>query len=361
MKTGPTVKASSAGGAAVVPGVAGFQPGDAEAWDAYVASHPHGTIFHTLRWRDAIRATFKHKDRYLVARRDGQICGVLPLVEVSSWMFGTSLVSVPFGVYGGLLVDDDEASCVLIDHARGVAETLGAKYVELRHLHPVDHGLPGTHLYHTFIEPVPDTVEGCLTRIPRKARAEVRKAIKRGDLVAEFDTCQIPELYRLFSINKRKLGSPIFPSSLFWHMKNQFGDDAHILSIKHEGRVLAAVMSFIHRGTVMPYYSGTLPGAERLSASNFMYHHLMEWACERDLEAFDFGRSREGTGAFAFKKHQGFTPRQLSYDYILNTAPEVPELNPSNPKYELAKNVFRKMPLWMAQKIGSWVVKRAPF
>ncbi len=111
----------------------------------------------------------------------------------------------------------------------------------------------------------------------------------------------------------------------------------------------------------MPYYSGALPGAERHRASNYMYFRLMEWAQERGLKYFDFGRSRADTGSFSFKKHQGFEPTQLQYDYILNTADAIPSLNPSNPKYRLAKAVFSRLPIWLAQKVGSWLVKRAPF
>ncbi len=268
---------------------------------------------------------------------------------------------MPFGVYGGLLVDDEESARSLLAAAGELAERVKAKHVELRHLHaPVD-DLPRSNLYHTFIEDVPDTKEGCLLRIPRKGRAEVRKAIKQDVLSVDMDQLSISELYRLFSLNKRQLGSPIFPESLFWHMKNVLKDDACILTVRHEQKPIAAVMSFIYKDTIMPYYSGTEPGTEYLRANNFMYYELMCEASERGLKRFDFGRSREGTGAFSFKKHQGFDPIGLSYDYILMNENDLPSLNPSNPRYKLAKKAFRRMPLWMARKLGSWLVKRAPF
>ena len=343
------------------PVVQGFLDSDAAEWDAYIDARPDGTVFHTLRWRDAIRSIFRHRDCYLLARRNGHVCGVLPLVEIRSLVFGRTLISVPFGVYGGIVADDVETGTLLVDHARELARTKQAKYVELRHLRSHDYGLPGSDLYYTFIADVPDSADGCLARIPRKARAEVRKALKRDDLVAEVDAIDIRELYRLFSINKRQLGSPIFPSSLFWHVQNLFDRECRILSVRHQGTLVAAVMSFIYKGTIMPYYSGTVVGAERYSASNFMYYKLMEWAAEHELDRFDFGRSRADTGAFRFKKHQGFEPTPLSYDYILGTETAVPSLNPGNPKYQIAKSVFRRLPLPVARKIGSWLAKRAPF
>lgn len=332
-----------------------------EAWEAYILENDDATLFHTLRWRDVIRRTFKHDDFYMVAKRGSEIVGCLPMFKVSSMFFGTTLVSVPFGVYGGLLVDDKEVAQKLIDEAQVVARDCGAKYVELRHLDSPIEGLAHTDLYFTFIDDIPEDYDGCLARIPRKARAEVRKALKDESLSFGFDDISLKDFHRLFSMNKRKLGSPLFPSSLFWHQKDILDKDESILTVRKDGEVVAAVMSFVFKDTIMPYYSGAIPGAERFRASNYMYFRLMEWASEQGLKKFDFGRSRVGTGAYSFKKHQGFEPTQLSYEYLLNTATEVPAMNPSNPKYRMAKKVFANMPLWMAQKVGSWLVKRAPF
>ncbi|MCA9323460.1 MAG: FemAB family PEP-CTERM system-associated protein [Planctomycetes bacterium] len=339
-----------------------FQDADAASWAAYVSAHPHGTLFHTLRWRDAIRGTFQHLDRYLVARKGAEICGILPLTKVSSVFFGTTMVSVPFGVYGGMLVDDEGTARALVDRARQLATECGAKYVEMRHLHaPID-DLPRTNLYFTFIADIPDSPEGCLQRIPRKARAEVRKSLADERLSFEEEGLELKDFHRLFSLNKRRLGSPLFPSSLFWHLRNQFQEDCRLHVVRAEGEVISAVMSFIHEGMIMPYYSGSVDDADtNFRASNFMYYKLMEWASDRGLKRFDFGRSREDTGAYRFKKHQGFEPFNLSYDYILAGDDEIPSLNPSNPKYRIAQKLFRNLPLFAAQKLGSWLVKRAPF
>jgi FemAB-related protein (PEP-CTERM system-associated) len=334
---------------------------DREAWSEYVTAHPDATLFHTLEWGEIIERTFSHEHHFLVARQGTRIRGVLPLTRVSSIFFGTTLISAPFGVYGGILCDDDVAAQALVSAARKLGEDQGAKYVELRHLVRPPIELPSNDLYCTFIEDVPADAEGCLARLPRKARAEVRKCLREDILVLEQETVGLDEFHRLFSLNKRKLGSPLFPSSLFWHIRDVLGDRAPIHVVRHEGQMVAVVMSFIHGQTLMPYYSGAVPGAERMRANNFMYFKLMEWASEQGLGRFDFGRSRRDTGSFSFKKHQGFEPRPLSYDYILVGDDEIPSLNASNPKYELAKKVFARMPLWTAQKVGSWLVKRAPF
>ncbi len=339
-----------------------FESEDTDAWMGFVADTPEATLFHTLAWRDVLRATFRHEDRYLIARRGERITGILPLVIVRSMIFGTTIVSVPFGVYGGLVADDEASKSALMQRAAELGRASKADYVEFRQLHGADETLPTIDIYHTFIDDVPATKEECLARIPRKARAEVRKAVKNEDLAFGREDIELHEFHHLFSLNKRRLGSPLFPSSLFWHLRRQFGDQCVIHTVRHRGEIVAAVMSFVFKGTLMPYYSGSIEGADAsLRASNFMYFRLMEWAVEQGLERFDFGRSREGTGAFRFKKNQGFTPQRLSYQYQLIRAKDVPHLTPANPKYRMAQWMFRRLPLFAAQKLGSWLVKRAPF
>lgn len=329
-------------------------------WRSYVAKHPHATLFHELAWRDLLSSAFKHRMHYVLAEHRGAVVGVLPLVEVRSMFFGRSLVSVPFGVYGGILADDVDAATRLADHGRALGALCNAGYVELRQLHHPGLDLPGSDLYVTFLGDIPQGREACLERIPRKARAEVRKALKRDDLTIDLHSRDITEFHRLFGVNKRKLGSPIFPESLFWRVQEHLKDDCFILRVRRGGETVAAVLSFIHRKTIMPYYSGATETAQEVSANNLMYFALMEEAGRRGLEIFDFGRSRRDTGSYAFKRNQGFEPTSLPYQYLLAPGATVPSVNPDNPKYNLARELFRRLPSPMAAKLGSFVSKRMP-
>src|SRR5262245_38369321 len=88
--------------------------GDADraSWDAYVASHPAATGYHTWAWREVIARTFGHAAFYLVARSDErkEIAGVLPLVEIRSRLFGRTMTSLPFLNYGGIIADSEAAA-----------------------------------------------------------------------------------------------------------------------------------------------------------------------------------------------------------------------------------------------------------
>ncbi|HMS15547.1 MAG TPA: FemAB family PEP-CTERM system-associated protein, partial [Planctomycetota bacterium] len=297
-------------------------------WTRFVDAHPCGTIFHELIWRDVLQRTFGHRMVYLLAERAGEVVGVLPLVRIKSIFFGTSLVSVPFGVYGGLLTQDAVATQSLVAAAQAAQTAHGAGYVELRHLVPPDGvSLPTKDLYATFVCELPPSREDVLGRMPRKARAEARKAREKAGLTVDQGPLNLNEFHELFARNKRSLGSPVFPKSLFRNIQDILGDRCYTLTVRHEGRPLTSVMNFVRKGTLMAYYSGAAEDANRFSANNLMYVAVMEDGVDRGLTEFDFGRSRKATGAFEFKKNQGFEAKDLFYQYLLKPGDQLPEVN----------------------------------
>src|ERR1044071_822537 len=95
------------------------------AWDAFVATMPNGSFFHRAAWATVIEKAFGHRCHYTLAERDGAIVGVLPLAHVRTMLFGNTLVSTPFCVYGGPLAVDQETTAALEAHADALRGKLG--------------------------------------------------------------------------------------------------------------------------------------------------------------------------------------------------------------------------------------------
>ena len=53
----------------------------------------------------------------------------------------------------------------------------------------------------------------------------------------------------------------------------------------------------------------------------------------------------------------GFKPQALPYEYYLVKSPEVPDVNPLNPKYRLMVNTWSKLPLPVANAIGPFLAR----
>jgi FemAB-related protein (PEP-CTERM system-associated) len=324
---------------------------DEAAWDAFVETCPAATFFHRAGWRRVITRAFGHDCPYLLALRDGAIRGVLPLVHIRSRLFGDSLSSLPFAVYGGPAAADAAAQDALDTAAAALMDRLGVSCLEYRSRSPVrPDWAHRDDLYATFRRPLARDPDAILAQIPRKQRAVLRKALG-GSLSVTWpqDTAAF---YRLYATSLRNLGTPVFGRRYPDLLRAVFGGDCDIAVVSDQGQPLTAVMNFRFRGEVLPYYGGGLPAARSTGAYDLLYYAVMCRAAEQGLTGFDFGRSKAGTGAFAFKKNWGFQPQFLSYEYRLAPGAAIPEKNPLNPKYRLMIAAWKRLPLPVSTLIG---------
>ena len=331
--------------------------GDAAAWDAFVLALPEATFFHRFGWRRVIEQAFRHRTHFLLAENNGRIEGVLPLAEIKSRLFGHSLVSSPFCVYGGIAASTPEARTMLDARAVQLASELGVGHLEYRD-RDVSHDetWPGTDLYVTFRKEIDPDVEKNMLAIPRKQRAMVRKGIK-NELRSELEA-GVEGFFAVFSDNVHRHGTPALPKRYFALLREVFGDDCEVMLVRApDGQVVSGVLSFYFRDEILPYYAGDMEAARGLAANDFKYWELMRRACERGLKVFDYGRSKVGTGPYGFKRNWGFEPRPLHYRYKLINSTRVPENNPNNPKYRLFIEAWRRLPLPVANFLGPSIVR----
>ena len=328
----------------------------ATRWDVFVLSCPEATFFHRAGWQKIVTDVFHHDSYFLYAEQDGQIQGVLPLGHINSWLFGNSLTSLPFAVYGGVAALTSEAADALELEAQQIAKDLGVTHLELRNVQRRHTDWPLQDLYVTFRKEILAEEEANMLAIPRKQRAMVRKGIKNG-LVSEIDR-NADRFFDVFADNVHRHGTPAMPKRYFQALLTVFGPDCEVLTVTApDGRVLSSVLSFYFRDEVLPYYAGDFEAARDLAANDFKYWELMRRACARGLKVFDYGRSKQGTGPYAFKKNWGFEPTPLHYEYCLYTRDAIPQNNPTNAKYQLLIAAWRRMPIGLANWLGPFIVR----
>ncbi|MEP7207673.1 MAG: FemAB family XrtA/PEP-CTERM system-associated protein [Casimicrobiaceae bacterium] len=325
-------------------------------WDAFVMRCPEATFFHRAGWQHVIGSVFGHRTYFLCAERAGALQAVLPLAEVRSRLFGHSLVSLPFAVYGGIASVSEDATRALDEAAHALAKRLGVDHLELRNVAARHPDWPRQDLYCTFRKEILPDVDANMLAIPRKQRAMVRKGIK-NELRSVIDE-RCDRLFALYADNVRRHGTPALPKRYFGALQHAFGRDCEILTVvDRDGRPLSSVLTFYFRNEVLPYYAGDDVAARDLAANDFKYWELMRRACERGLTLFDYGRSKRGTGPFAFKKNWGFEPQPLHYEYRLYKRAEIPQHNPANPRYRAFIALWRHLPLPVANRLGPFIVK----
>lgn len=321
------------------------------------------TPFHSAAWGQAIEAATGHRWHLLVARdATGAMVGLLPLHHIRSRLFGSALVSAGFAVGGGIVADDDMTAAALADAAIDLARDCGVDSVELRGGCCPAGWQPINDSHLGFVRPLAADDEAELLAIPRKHRAEVRKAlghVEAGTLRVDVGKSAASRdgHFSAYATSVRNLGTPVFPRRLFDAVLDHFGADADIVTVRHGDAVVASVLSLYWGGAVMPYWGGGTMAARGLRANELMYFALMRHARERGITRFDFGRSKVGSGPAAYKKNWGFEPAPLGYARWSATG-EARDINPNSGKYQAMVRLWKQLPLPVANRLGPIIARQ---
>jgi FemAB-related protein (PEP-CTERM system-associated) len=336
---------------------------EAAQWNRYVERHPRGSLFHLSAWGEAIRAAYGYESAHLVAKRGGEIVGGLPLIDVRSPLLGRALISTAFSVGGGPLGENDDIIRSLGEAALREGEKRRAGYVEIRSDEVALCDWPRKEgKYANFTMTLPQNEEDHLRAIPKRRRAEIRKALaahKSGAL-----RCYVKNdpdrFYDLYARSLRRLGTPVFAKKYLRTLMDAFSDRIELSFVDYEGSPAAALLSFYCKDRVHPYYVGAASCARTARAHELLYWDLMRRAAARGILTFDFGRSKLGTGAYHFKKLWGVEAEPVVYRCRLVKARAAPDVSPTNPKFSIFADLWKRMPLAAANRLGPLLAPNFP-
>ena len=341
---------------------------DEQIWSQYLEAQDIQHHAFAWPWRQIISEVFSHDAYYLIARREENICGILPLFHMKSMLFGAALCSIPYLNAGGALADDEEVFKALLEKARELASSLEVDYMELRHLakSPMAEFLElqeRTHKVSMILDLKPDPEE-LFSAFPAKLRSQIRRPSKSGVYAEVSDEQQselnfVNEFYTVFAENMRDLGTPVYPKSLFQAVSSHFGKQARFICAWHEDKAIAAGITISQGKSVEIPWASSLRKYNRMSPNMLLYWQAIKTACLDGNSSFDFGRSSPDAGTYRFKQQWGSVPRPLFWYYDLHKG-KVPEVNPNSPKYSGLVACWRRLPLPVANLIGPWLTKSLP-
>lgn len=328
-------------------------------WEAFIEAFPGATLAHTDPWLPVICRTFRHQDRSLIAERDGEICGILPMMLLKHWFFGTFHVSLPWLDYGGVMAGDYETALVLLDTAVEQARQDRAGFIELRSVDPIVPDLPVRKDKVTLCLSLKDA-DAVWNGLDAKVRNQVRKAQKSG-LRCEFGREELlPEFYKIFAENMRDLGTPVWSISLFHNILKAFPKTSEITLVRLGDKVIGGGLVLSFKDTVHMPSASSLRSHFHLCPNNLLYWEVIKRACESGYCTFDFGRSTVESGTYQFKKQWGAAVKPLHWQYVLLNENKMPQLNPSNPRFKVFIEIWKRLPLGIANRLGPRIVRNLP-
>ena len=329
-------------------------------WDTFVAAHPESTAYHAWDWREVFGPVFGHEPIYLAARDGGQMVGILPLVSFRSRLFGHFFCSLPFVNYGGALTTEPDAAAALFAEATRIARERGASHVELRN---VARQFPDAAVRQhkvTMLLPLADTVEGQWAAFDTKVRTKIRKAEKSAFTSESGSANLLDAFYAIFSVNMRDLGTPVYPKRFFEAVLRACGPAAALHLVRHDGRPVAASMTIAHANRVEVPWASALRAERHANPNMVLYWHMLREVITRGGRAFDFGRSTPGEGTYIFKKQWDPEVVPLHWEYALLTRDAPPDQSPGSGKFHLAIELWKKLPVPVANTIGPLIIGNVP-
>jgi serine/alanine adding enzyme len=384
-----------------------IEPIEAPAWDEYVYNHPRATLYHLSGWQNVINKTYGHKTYYLMAIREPEgsqltahspqvsvknydlstisyepkVIGILPLVHLKHFLFGNSLISIPFFDLGGILAGDEETEKALLSEVIKLGQELKVENIELRHIEPLswlnessklkDQSSNSSHMSYDLsalscvtkshkvrmLLNTPESSEILMKSFKAKLRSQIKKPLKEGLKSKVGGVELLDDFYEVFSINMRDLGSPVHSKSLMKNVLEEFSRESRIIMVYKDDQPIACSLIVGFKDTLENPWASALRQYSRLSPNMLLYWTMLEYACDNGLKYFDFGRSSPDEGTYKFKEQWGAIPTVLHWHYIALDGQPISEETSEKSKFEKAIRFWQKIPVPITKIIGPMIRK----
>ena len=187
-------------------------------------------IEHDARWLRVLKEGLGHEGVVLFASDASGLRGVLPLAVVRGRLFGRFVVSLPYVNRAGVLAADEQTAHELVDAAAAIASGEDARYLELRHDAALEHAkLPQARASKVrMVLDLPGDEAALQKQVGSKVRNLLRKGDKHGLTIRWGGEELLDAFYRVFAVNMRDLGTPVYPRKLFASILKHFAGQAEL-------------------------------------------------------------------------------------------------------------------------------------
>jgi hypothetical protein len=339
-------------------------------WDEQVRQLPGHGFFHGTAWLRVLQETYGFAPCCLVEKRGVKLSGVLPLVEVQSWLTGKRGVALPFADFCPPLAIGRQTEQALIECALALGHERHWKYLEWRGLArsplmtdnrslATDPCPPPSVSFYTHTLDLTPGQEGLFKGFEGSVRRALRKAEQSG-VQATVTTAEAAMgiFHQLYCITRQKHGLPPQPWKFFLAVHRHIiaAGQGFIVEATHDGRPVASAVFFTSGKQGMYKYGASDHAAQELRANNLVMWTAIKSLISSGFECFDFGRtSLDNEGLRRFKKSWAAAEKML--DYFCYNYREKTYVKQSDSAQGWHTRLFRIMPISLARIVGALLYK----
>lgn len=333
---------------------------DLKQWDNYILAqntYPVGVLAH---WKKVFENVFGYKCYYLAAKKNNTIQGILPLVLIKSSIYRDRfLISVPFNQYAGIFSDNVDAKRLLLDKAIEIAKYNNVNRLEVRQNYKNSDIKAISSEHCDQVLELAKTTDAQWKEFKAKVRNQIRKA-EKSQLSVDMGHHLVDVFYAVYSRNMRDLSFPVFDKKYFLSILSNFKEQANIIIVRKR-KPIGCMLIFAAGDTLIDCYASTLREYNNYCPNNLLYWTAIKLAIQNGHKYFDFGRSQHGSGTFEFKKQWGAKENTLYYHYPYQRNDSIPLVRNEAKKLKTAMNIWKRLPLSIANFLGPFVRKNIPF
>ena len=347
-----------------------IDPGKDSRWDAFVARHERGWIYHGTSWKRVLENSFSHMKGYGLVKSDGPggpILAGLPLFLVSSPLTGTHLVSVPFGTLITPLVEDRDFPFFL-DAISSLCSDLGCARIIIHSLDPLPLPSDGAFaqssgFWNHSIALNKDPKDLFKTFDRTCVRQRVTRAQTSGLAVREAaGEADLKSFFALYRITRRRIGRPCHPYRFLRAVWNEYhpSGKCRLLLARKAGADIAGLIVLRDKGRASAEWAASDESFKHFSPNHLLFWEAIQLAHAEGDSIFDFGRTSQfNKGLMDFKNRWGTTAAPM-YDTIYprhgGSATETEAEDESRLKHFLSKTC-RLAPDVLQEPIGKIVYR----
>jgi CelD/BcsL family acetyltransferase involved in cellulose biosynthesis len=342
--------------------VLAVEPWSDARWDAYVASHPSATVYHTSTWIRLVCEIGRYPSLCTWCEKDGRTTGVLPLVAVDSRLTGRRVSTLPFSDTCFAIADDEESARALVENARAMRARRGAAFYEMRGEPRLrdgsivaPEGFTRSSHFSSYVIPLSGDAVAVRKTFARTAvRQTITKGERLGVVVRVGDARDLDAFYELYVKNRRRHGIPPQPKQLFETVLGRMTDAprAALYVAEHETNAIAGLITLRFKGVTYAKYEGVDETRRELVPLYPLFWKTIEDAVQAGDHFYDFGRTAvDNPGLKEFKQRWGTTSVELPY-YFDPPHESASVVRSDSLKYRLFTTAFRRMPQSWSIQIG---------
>jgi hypothetical protein len=286
-------------------------------WDTLVTSLPNFSFFHGVAWAKVLVETYGYAPNYFVTKGSNNLCSMLPLMEVDSWLTGRRGIALPFTDDCEPLCQDNNSFKALFQNAIEFGKMRGWKYLECRGGRKLFEGVPASLSFYGHSLNLAAGEEQLFGRLESSVRRAIRKAEKDGVVVDISQSLEAMEtFYSLQCKTRKKHGLPPQPFSFFSNIhKYILSQNSGMVAVASWRKTPVAASIYFHlKDRAIYKYGASDETFQHLRGSNLVMWEAIKWYWKRGVKKLHLGRtSMANEGLRRFKLGWGTSEGKIEY------------------------------------------------